>query len=100
MTQLRTAQGGWWTGCLLKMSKMEFLLYIAKITTFALLIAVLILRIYQKDLNLTEVEQVKLEAGEPVQVAGWYQDEAGHHAVYARLVGDEVVFYGVVKEVE
>lgn len=79
---------------------MEFLLYIAKITTFALLIAVLILSVYQKDLNLTEVEQAKLEAGEPVQVAGWYQDEFGHHAVYARVVGGEVVLYGVVKEAE
>lgn len=70
----------------------------AMVTTLALLIAVLILRIYQKDLNLTEVEQAKLEAGEPVQMAGWYQDEFGHHAVYARLVNNEVVFYGVVKE--
>lgn len=80
------------------MSKTHFILRLATLLTLWLLVAGLIDRIDRKDLKLTEVEQVKLEAGEPVQVAGWYQDEFGHHAVYARLVGDEVVFYGVVKE--
>lgn len=85
-------------GCSSKMSKAHFILGLATLLILGLLVAGLIDRSDRKDLNLTEVEQAKLEAGEPVQVAGWYQDEFGHHAVYARLVGGEVVFYGVVKE--
>lgn len=100
MTQLKTVQGGWWTGCLLKMSKKHFILRLATLLILGLLVAGIIDKSDRKDLNLTEVEQDKLEAGEPVQVAGWYQDDAGHHAVYARLVGGEVVLYGVVKGAE
>ncbi|HFI0682451.1 TPA: hypothetical protein ACGO1T_000879 [Streptococcus suis] len=80
------------------MSKISFVLRIATLLTLGLLMAGLIDNADRKDLNLTEVEQDKLEAGEPVQVSGWYQDELGHHAVYARLVDGEVVLYGVVKE--